>query len=109
MAMFYTFMNALAIALLALFTLAVHMLVRLRNLYFAVLVPFILMYACNYANAILCSNNLQYNLKFLLQPRAASSFRLPFTWGAVGTIFGVLIVVDLLGLAAGILRNRESV
>ncbi len=66
MAMFYTFMNAFAIALLALFTLAVHMIVRIRNLYFAVLVPFILMYACNYANAALFSNRLQYNLRILL-------------------------------------------
>lgn len=107
MAVFYTFFNALAIALYAVFALAIHMIFQMRNIYFAILVPFIIMYGASYANALLLYEHSQYNIRILLQPKAANAFIYPFTWEAVGVVLGFHLLVDLILVGIGIRQNKE--
>lgn len=107
MVILYTFLNALAIALLTLFALAVHEILILENRYVALLFPFILLYLINYVVSLLLSSNLNYNFRVIIQPRAASAITNTISGKDVLLVFTLMLVVDLILLAVGYIRNRE--
>lgn len=109
MAFLYTFLNALAIALFSLFVLAIHAIVMLKNRYVAILVPFISLYLINYVTSLMLRRNLNYNLSVIIQPRAASAVTDIIHSREVVIIFMLVILIDLLLLTIGYIRNRETI
>ena len=108
MEVLYVFLNALAIALLAVFVLGMHMIFRFQNYYVAFLVPFLVLYAGNYVRGVLRSDSLQYSISIIMQPRAASSLPVCITVDNVLMVYGVLLVIDLIALFIGFKRNRDA-
>lgn len=107
MVMLYTFLNALAIALLTLFVLAIHEIVIPKKRYVALLFPFIFLYLINYGVSLLLSSNLNYNFSVIIQPRAASAVINIISNSDVLLVFSLVLVVDLILLVVGYIRNRE--
>ena len=107
MVILYTFLNALAIALLTLFVLAIHEIAIPKKRYVALLVPFILLYLINYVVGLLLSSNLNYNFSVIIQPRAASAVINIINNKDVLLVFSLVLVVDLILLMVGYIRNRE--
>lgn len=108
MVMLYVFLNALAIALLSLFVLAVHEIVNLKNKYVAILFPFIALYLINYGTTFLLIDHLNYILSVIIQPRAASALTNNIQSMDVIIVFLVVALVDLVLLGVGYIRNGET-
>lgn len=109
MAILYTFLNALAIALLSLFVLSIHAIATLKNRYVAILVPFISLYLISYVIGLMLSSNLNYNLKVIIQPRAASAVTDIIHSMDVIIVFALVTLIDLILLVIGYIRNRETI
>ncbi|MDE7424627.1 MAG: hypothetical protein K2N51_13225 [Lachnospiraceae bacterium] len=108
MVMLYVFLNALAIALLSLFALAVHEIINLKNRYVAILFPFIALYLINYGTTFLLIDHLNYKLSVIIQPRAASALTNNIQSMDVIIVFLVVALVDLVLLGVGYIRNGET-
>lgn len=108
MEVLYVFLNALTIALLAILVLGIHMIFRFQNYYIAFLVPFLVLYAGNYAEGVLLANSLQYSVSIIMQPRAASSLPVCITGTNVLLVYSVLLAIDLVVLFIGFKRNRDA-
>lgn len=107
MVMLYTFLNAFTIALFALFVFAVHVIIKLKNRYVALLFPFLFLYLMNYAASLLLRGHQNYNLSIIIQPRAASALVAIIQSKDVVAIFLLISLIDLILLVFGYLRNRE--
>lgn len=107
MEMAYVLLNALALALLAVLALGIQMAFRFPNHYIAFLVPFVVLYAVNYAEGLLLANQMQYNLSVIIQPRAASSLSVCITTADLLLVFGSLFAVVAAVLLIGFKRNRD--
>ncbi len=103
----YVVLNALALALLAVFVLGIQMIFRFPNHYIAFLTPFVILYALNYAEGLLLANQMQYNLSVVIQPRAASSLPVCITTADLLLVFGLLFAVIIVTLLVGFKRNRD--
>lgn len=107
MVFLYTFLNALAIALLSVLVLGVHEVFVFKNVYLAFLVPFIGIYVIYYMTSILLGEQVNYMLAIILQPRAACSFMTYIRGLDVVTVFGMLLCMDVIVLIVGYIRNRN--
>lgn len=104
----YIVLNALAIALLSVFALGIHMIAKFQNRYVAFFVPFIILYATNYAEGLFLINQMQFILSIILQPKAASALTACITATDVLLIYLFLLLVDVVVLMVGFKRNREA-
>lgn len=84
------------------------MIVRFPNRYIAFLVPFVILYAVNYAEGLFLANKMQYNLSIVIQPRAASSLSACITSNDLLLVFGSLFIVDMVVLLTGFQRNKDA-
>ncbi len=107
----YTFLNALTMALFSLFALAIHMIVPLKNKHLAVLVPFISLYVINYGISLaLKAVELEnYNLKLIIQPMVATLKDMQISIINVVAVFVSVVLVDIVALIIGYIRNRELI
>ena len=108
MELVYIILNALTIALLAVLVIGIQMIVRFPNRYIAFLVPFVILYAVNYAEGLFLANKMQYNLSIVIQPRAASSLSACITSNDLLLVFGSLFIVDMVVLLTGFQRNKDA-
>lgn len=106
MVMLYTFLNALAIALYALFSLALHAIISFKNRYAAVLIPFLTLYLINYAVGLLLDAHL--NLHIIIQPQAASALVQIIRGRDVLMAFLTVLLLDAILLVIGYVRNKET-
>lgn len=108
MVMLYTFLNALVIALYALFSLALHAIIRFKNRYAAALVPFLTLYLINYAVNLLLKDHLNQQLSIIIQPQAASALVQIIRGRDVLMAFLMVLLLDVVLLVIGYMRNRET-
>ena len=108
MAILYSFLNALTIALFSLFVLAIHAIATLKNRYVAILVPFIALYLIDYVTSLMLRSNLNYDLGVIIQPRAASAVIDIIHSVDVIIVFAIVTLVVLISLVIGYIRNRET-
>lgn len=106
MVILYTFLNALVIALYALFSLALHAIIRFRNRYAAALVPFLALYLINYSVGLFLDGHL--NLNIIIQPQAASALVQIIRGRDVLMEFLTVLLLDVILLVIGYVRNRET-
>lgn len=104
----YSFLNALAIALMSVLVLGIHMIFRFQNRLIAFLAPFLILYVVNYAEGLLLANYMQYNLSIIIQPRAASALSTCITTADVVLVFASLFAVDVIVAFIGCRRNRDA-
>lgn len=103
----YTFLNALTIALLSLFVLALHEIFVFKNTYVAFLVPFIALYIISYLISLFFADKPNYDFSIMIQPRAASALVTTIKGSDVFLVFFLLVMADIVLLLIGYLRNRE--
>lgn len=72
MAVVYSFFNSLALALFAVFALAIQMIVKFKNQYVAIVIPVILLYAITFAFDSV-PLLLPYDIRIIIQPRSANA------------------------------------
>lgn len=104
--LFYTFMNALIMALLTGFCVGLHMVVKFPNIYIAMIVPIIIMFVVNFifdSQALLRS----YSINLNRQPAASYAMSVEFSFEHFFTTVGILFVIDILLLIVGLIRNRN--
>ena len=102
----YSVMMAFYMALLAALTVGIHMVVPLRNLYLAFLVPLIALHAADFALQTLLP--IQCVPSVFLQPKASTALATAPTPGNVIAGFLVLLVICLGVLALGLYRSRDT-
>ena len=105
MAVCYNLMVAFAIALLAVLYQQMHMILRLKNKYVALLVPALLMYVLNYIVEI--CHMWQYSITILLQPMAASAMTIILDSKSYIQVFETLILADIVLFFVAVRRNRD--
>ena len=105
MAVCYNLMAAFAMALLTVLYQQVHMILRLKNKYVALLVPVMLMYVLNYIVDI--CGMWQYSITILLQPVAASAMTIILDSKSYILVFGTLILADIVLFFIAEGRNRD--
>ncbi len=105
MAFCYNLMAAFAMALLSVLYQQIHMTLRLKNKYVALIAPALLMYVLNYVVQI-CSM-YQYSLTVLLQPVAASAMTAILDSKSYIWVFGTLILADIVLFFIAVRRNRD--
>ena len=66
------FFNSLALALFAVFALAIQMIVKFKNQYVAIVIPVILLYAITFAFDSV-PLLLPYDIRIIIQPRSANA------------------------------------
>lgn len=109
MVFLFVFLNAFTIALLALFALAFHMIVKLKNKYMAILTPFIVLYLTTYLMGIILEQKLwNYDFMLIIQPMVGAMSKNIISSVDVLIVFGLIIVIDTVLLIGGYIRNRES-
>lgn len=106
-AIFYIVLHALAMALLSVFYLTIHMIVKPKNKYLAFVLPPLIMYVLNYITDRVSE---EYGLSYILQPVVAAGG----TSSIIGInhfmiTFGTLFLIDIICLFIGVERNRDVV
>ena len=107
MALFYNVLHALSMALLAVLYLGIHMILKPKYKYLALILPPLLMYALNYVTQI--AIGAEYSLTYILQPVAASAGSTIVSGSNLIVVFAVLILLDIVCFFIGIGRNRDAV
>lgn len=102
----YSLMMALYMALLAALTVSIQMVIPLRNLYLAFLVPLIVLHTTDFALQTLIP--VQYVPSIFLQPKASTALTTAPTPENVLTGFLVLLAICLTVLALGLYRSRDT-
>ncbi|MCM1542057.1 MAG: hypothetical protein NC121_12470 [Blautia sp.] len=105
MALCYNLMAALAMALLTVLYQQIHMILRPKNKYVALLAPFLLMEALDYI--VQNCQMERYSLTILLQPVAASAMTVILDSGCYVQVFGTLILADIILFFIAMGRNRD--
>ena len=104
----YTVLNAAALALLALFALAVQMVFRFPNIYVAIIVPVVILYLVSFGMEASPALH-HYSMRFLLQPMAATALEATLTPQDLAITFGGWAAVDAGLLFLGVRRHQEVV
>ena len=102
----YSVMMALYMALLAALTVSIQMVIPLRNMYLAFLVPLIVLHAADFALQTLVP--VQCVPSVFLQPKASTALTTAPTPENVLTGFLVLLAICLGVLALGLYRSRDA-
>lgn len=108
MAFLYTFLNAFAIAIFAVFELSIQMIFNFKNQYVALIIPVILAYAVIFLFDSQ-SGYIMYNIQMVLQPRATNALSVIITWGNVTVAFAIWIFIDMILVLLGLIRNRSLI
>lgn len=103
-AVFYAFINALAIALFAVFVLGMHLIFDFKRMYLAFAVPLISLYAINYISTFLL--DLRFSIKRILQPLTASFNDASAAYDVVITYIAFFLL-DAIILGIGWRKNRD--
>lgn len=101
----YNVMGAFAQALLAVLYQEMHMILRLKNRFFALIFPPLFMYALEYIVEI--GHMWKWSLRILLQPVAASATTFDLSGKSFIVVFGALLLADVAGFFIAIRRNRD--
>ena len=104
----YTFLNAAALALFSLFTLALQMMFRFPNIYVAIIVPIVVLFLFSYGMDAF-PWLFHYNMRMLLQPMAATALSEILSAQDLAITFGGWAVIDAILLFLGVHRRREVV
>ncbi len=106
MSVFFSFINALAISILAVFSMATQALVKISNKYIALVFPVIAIFAVTFVfDAIPALHG--YDLKIIIQPRASTSMTHLITQNDFErTLLGWCFITIVL-LWGGYLRNED--
>lgn len=107
MAIVYTFFNALTISIFSVFALAIQMIAKFKNQYIAIVVPVIVLYTITFifdSVAIL----LPYDMRLIIQPRSANAISGLVTGQHVLLTFGVWMLIDVVLVVIGFIRNRDT-
>ncbi|MEK5033168.1 hypothetical protein MKY96_17055 [Paenibacillus sp. FSL R7-0302] len=106
MVQIYTFLNAIAISIFVVFSLCINMLFNFSNRYVALLIPIISLYGFNFifdSYPVL----FKYNIRMILQPRAASAITTIITWNDVFIVFGSWILLNIILIFIVFFKARD--
>ncbi|MCD8066245.1 MAG: hypothetical protein LUE15_03575 [Oscillospiraceae bacterium] len=106
-ALLYAFLNALKLALYALFVLGVQEIARPKNALAALLLPYAVLRLGSYAANLLLRGHMDINITIVTQPMAASALTAAINAQDVLLAFGSLALVSAALLAVGYWRGRE--
>ena len=106
MAVVYSFFNSLALALFAVFALAIQMIVKFKNQYVAIVIPVILLYAITFAFDSV-PLLLPYDIRIIIQPRSANAITEIVTKQDFEITFCAWIVADSFLTLIGLARNKD--
>lgn len=106
MAIAYTILNSLVIAIFSVFTLGIHMIFHFKNHYIAIVVPIIVLYAVTFVFDSTV-NLFQYNIRMIVQPRATSALTAIISGRNVMTTLAFWGLIDIILVAVGFVRNRD--
>lgn len=106
MAVVYSFFNSLALALFAVFALAIQMIVKFKNQYIAIVIPVILLYAITFAFDSV-PLLLPYDIRIIIQPRSANAITEIVTKKDFEITFCAWIVADSFLTLIGLARNKD--
>ena len=106
MAVVYSFFNSLALALFAVFALAIQMIVKFNNQYVAIVIPVILLYAITFAFDSV-PLLLPYDIRIIIQPRSANAITEIVTKQDFEITFCAWIVADSFLTLIGLARNKD--
>lgn len=108
MAMVYGLINSLALAIISVFYFTINMLIKFKNQYVAIVAPIISLYSTSFIFDSFTSL-YRYNLRLIIQPNSANA--LTQIIGLEDVIFTLLgwIILDLILIIIGIIRNRDVV
>jgi hypothetical protein len=104
----YSLLNAMAIAIFAVFYLVIQMVFKFKNRYIALIVPLLLMYII----AFLFDSQIQlyrYNIRLIIQPRAANAITEIIQWHDVILTYAGWMAIVIALMLIGLVRNRESI
>ena len=104
----YIVLNAAALALFALFALAMQMVFRFPNVYVAIVLPVVILFLLSYYMDT-SPERFHYNIRMLLQPRAASGLTEILSAQDLAITFGGWAVIDAILLFLGVRRRQEVV
>ena len=102
----YVLLNAVAIGIFAVFSLAVQTIFHFPNLYVAILSPVVILYLISFvldAFPVL----FHFNIRLLLQPMAATALTEILSWEDLILTFGIWIAIDAFLILIGLRRNQE--
>lgn len=106
MAVGYSVLNALALALLSVFAIALQMIIRFRNQYIAMAVPVILIYTMTFIfDSAECLYS--YDIRMVIQPMAACALNELITVTDILVTFCGWILIDIILVIVGIINNRD--
>lgn len=103
----YMFLNALVIALYSVMITGIHSIMKTRNNYYALLIPYLILYMINFSKSIVFRKHLNWNLRVIIQPRAASSLTETISLGNVIATVIAEIIIDILLIFIGYYRNKD--
>ncbi|MDE7222227.1 MAG: hypothetical protein K2O34_00420, partial [Acetatifactor sp.] len=106
MAVAYSFFNAMAIAIFSVFTLAIQMILKLKNKYIAIVAPVILLYTITYIFDSM-EMLLPYDIRIIIQPLSSTAISSLVTGRHFLITFGIWLLVDCILVTIGIIRNKD--
>ena len=106
MAVAYSVFNSLALALFAVFALAIQMVVNFKNQYVALVIPVILLYAITFAFDSV-PLLLPYDIRIIIQPRSSNAITEIVTKQDFEITFCAWIVADSLLTLIGLAKNKD--
>jgi len=106
MALLYTTLNAVALAIFSVFSIAIHMIIELKNQYIAIAVPIVIMYVITFVFDSTISL-FRYNISMILQPAAAYGLTVVISYYDVAITFLAWIFIDILLVTIGYLRRSD--
>jgi len=106
MAITYTILNAVVIAILSVFTLGIHMIFNLKNKYIAIVVPIIVLYVITFVFDS-TADLFQYNIRMIVQPQATIALTDAITGNNVAVTLAIWVLLDIILVTIGFVRNRD--
>lgn len=106
MAIIYCLLNAMALAVVSVFYLGIHMLVKFKNQYVAIVVPIVTVYTITF----LFDSFIplwRFNLSLFIQPLASSALTEIITGSDILVTVAIWVLFDVLLLAIGMIKNRD--
>lgn len=102
----YALFNALAIAVFAVFSLELQMIVKFSNQYLAMIVPVVCIYAVMFILDS-CVPFMKYDLNIVIQPATAYAITEIIKGKSYVIAFGIWLVIDLVMCGIAGVRNRD--
>lgn len=106
MAVTYCLLNALALAVVAVLYLGIHMLIKFKNQYIALVTPIIVVYTITF----LFDSYIplwRFNFRLIIQPLSSSVLTEIITGFDVQVTFAIWMFCDILLLVIGRIKNRD--